>query len=108
MTRLVQMRYDVTRTMLNEKGEVLKDGEAPLTVKLAWEKALLSEFSAVPGQLVPTDEKLRRYRLWLKIAGANGAVELTSEEVGTIRACLPLFVTLVYGQLLDILDGGNA
>lgn len=99
------MKYDITKPMLDAKGAQFKDTE-PLTMKVAIERVLLSDQAGGPGQTVQPDDKNRRFKLWRKVVGCEGELDVTVEEVNTIKGAAHILSTIFYGQLMEFLDGG--
>lgn len=93
-------KYNLSITLMDEKGEPWKDGNTVLTTGTVARRALLQE---PIGQQLPAEEKFRRFSLWKKLPEA-GEVDLTVDEAQLIKTCCIVFSVLAYGQMVEFLD----
>jgi len=101
------MQADFSRTLKGLDGKDLalkgEDGtETVLTVGAACINALMA---APPDDRSTGEEKLKRYRLGMKILNGAGAVNVTAEEVTMLKGRVgEVHSPLVVGQVYDALD----
>jgi len=85
-----------------------KDKGEKTTIKTMIERAILFQ---VPNKKdVNSDFVMKRYDLWKKIKNSNGELELTAEEITSIKDNLAKMTNagvsiVVAGQVMEILEG---
>lgn len=100
------MRYDLTQPILDLHKHQIKDAETPegYTLGLVLERA--SVFME-QGNNPAGEVKLKQFQLGLKIADAmaDGHVDLTTEEMGTLRAAVgKMYMPTIVGRVFSMLD----
>lgn len=97
--------YDFGQSIKERDGkDAVKDGK-PFTLKDAFEESLLAEYSP-DGRPPQPSIRNARFKLWRKLTRAEKPIiEVTVEEVNTLKDAAAAFQTLTYGQLLELLDG---
>jgi hypothetical protein len=99
---------DLSQALLNEDEspavEPIADGETrAITLGLALRRLMLMDIDH-NRQPITGEAKITRYDLYLKLKAANGAVDLTPEEIVLLRQAALSFVTLTAGQVRAMLD----
>ena len=100
--------FDFSKNTQTSDGSDAKREGKTFTIKTAFEEALLSDYN--DGRQGAPDPGIRakRFKLWRKLTRSrndNGKVDLTVDEAKTLHDCAASWPTLVYGQLLEVLDG---
>lgn len=96
------MKLNLEQHMQDMKGKAVKFGEELMTLETVLVQALLMTDEKENPNM---DVKYKRYRLCKKISGAK-EVDLTSEEVVMLKDLVGrAFVTLISGQVYDLLEG---
>lgn len=101
------MRIDFNRELKTLDGRILKDvidgEERNAILKMVCINALLA--NSEDDKKIDGEEKLKRYELAKKIAGANEPLKLRSEEVALIKKLVgKVFGTLIVGQTFQMLE----
>lgn len=99
------MKIDVTKTLTNLDGAVMKDmvdGEAvDATLRMAMVNAILSPVEKESGM-----DKVKKFNLAERIHDAVDDVDLTVEEVSLIKERVGVvFSSLIVGQVWKLLEG---
>lgn len=82
--------------------------EKPLTVRIACTEALGSAYQdEVRDRPISGEEKMKRYRLAIKVQDAENEIELDAKQITTILELISKRFPspVVYGRLYDILNG---
>ena len=101
------MKVDFSQTLKDLEGKEIKEpsrtgGELkPVTLKDICANALMN---STEGN---GDDKLKKYDLALKIAGASKPIDLVSEDIVLIKGCITKYPPLYYGQTVHMLEGDN-
>lgn len=101
--RRKRMVIDVTKVMLNMRGEELSDSDGPITFRSILVNAL--NMPDPKGAIAGT-EKHKRFRLANKIWAAKETINLAVEEVALLKDLVDKAYPspLIVGQAWDILD----
>lgn len=100
------MKYDMLRSLKGEDGYPLMEGNEHFTTGMAIRRALLADYVPKDSPDLKSDEKAARFTLWKKLSDTEcGFAEISLEEAALIKRCVLGFRTLVYGQLVDFLEG---
>jgi hypothetical protein len=98
------MLIDIDQAMINFRDEPIRIGgadSAPATLKDVLEFVLVN----VRGEQT-ADEKYRLYTLLGRIHAGRGKIQLTVDEVATIKTLAgPMLTVPVMGALFDALEG---
>lgn len=63
---------------------------------------------AIPEWSIKREDKFRAYLLFKKIIDNDGIIEIESEEVTLIKdICVNFMTTGAYGQVHELIEGGN-
>ena len=99
------MKINVNQVLKALDGQTMKDnvnGEAiDATVKMAIVNAVLSPVDKETGV-----KKLEKYQLAQKVYNADGEVELSAEEITSIKKQVgEVFPPIIVGQVFNLLEG---
>ncbi len=96
------MKVLLTTPLRQYTGEIIKDGEADLMIRIIFLRAL----SIGGDQDTTWTEKARQYALGLKIASSSDEVDLEVDELKILKDLVSkAFSSLLAGQVGKMLDG---
>ena len=94
------MKYDFSVVLKNGDGSSASENGSPATAIMGLKNALIADMPGLTGT-----DKGARFDLWLKLSNATTeALELTLDELNVLRRAIEVYPTLVYGQLLRIIN----
>jgi hypothetical protein len=98
-----EIQYQRSVAMTDSNGNIIPPKYGPQTVG----EEIAGHLTTGDSKGIDVSTKLARYRLGNKIGMARKPVELNSEEITLIRNAIDVaqISILVYGQLVDALDG---
>lgn len=102
------MKVEITGGPVTLEGEPFQDDkQKPLTYKNIICNALLGNYQDDAN--LPGKEKLDRWHLAQKVHSANGFLELTAEDVATVKRLVAKgYTTPVSAQVWEILEKGSS
>ena len=99
------MRIDFKSPLFDFNGEVLRDGDKPLVLRVIAVNALMGVYP--DEQNLDGSEKVRRYRLATSIYDADGPLDVPAEDIAMCKKLIGKgFSTLVAGQAIPMLEIG--
>jgi hypothetical protein len=97
------MRIDFNRPLLDFSGEVLRDGDKPLSLGVVAVNALMGVYA--DEQNLDGSEKVRRYQLATSIYDAKAPLDIPAEDIAMCKKLIGKgFSTLVAGQAIPMLE----
>ncbi len=93
---------NLNRTFVDLKNETLKQENVPFTLKEAILTSLVNEFQ---NDTESSDEKVKRFKLMMKVNAATDSVELSSEDITLIKnRVAKAYGALIVGQAHELLE----
>jgi hypothetical protein len=98
------MLIDLNQVLLDMNDEPIKDGDKNATLRKVAIEALVASYQ--DESTLSGEEKLKRFELAMKVKNTPTPIDLTVEEVGTIKKLIgKAFGVLVVGQVWNMLEG---
>lgn len=100
------MKRDFTVCFKDLDGSVVEEKGVAITAELIACNALLMPRQEDVG--LSGDEKVKRYKLAVKINGAREPVELVAEEVAMLKKLVGIaYAPLIVGQFYELMDADH-
>lgn len=98
------MNIDLAKTFVDGFDQPVMEKDAPITAKELLKRACLADHNG-DNQPVNSDEKVKRFDLYMKIKAAEGVTNFEVDEVALLDKAVRVFPTLILGQLHYLLSG---
>lgn len=96
------MKIDFDAVLLDLKGEIMKDGDAPVSLKTVAVNALFAPFP--DEREIDGTEKAKRFNLGLRI-DVGGEVEVSAEEVSLVKKLIgKAYPVLIVGRAYQLIE----
>jgi len=93
---------DISQVFVDLKNKPIENNGESFTLKDALLTALMTEF---PNEHQSVDDKVKRFKLAIKINSSSCEIELTAEEISFLKAIVGrVFGALIVGQAYDLLE----
>lgn len=105
------MRIDLTQRYVNADDTPAIDAKTqePITLKEILIQTCLSEIASMTDprapQMVPGEEKPKRYELYVRLKKAGKFIDLPAEDIALLKRAILIQPVLTVGQTQDMLEG---